>query len=117
MNTRLLCPNQLAEIRALEQVRPRFPEQLLVLFRESATEALNGCLGAWLNTDASQLQSFAHRLKGTAASFGALELRKKAEQLETDAGHEVPIERQRLLEIERIIEATDRAYSDWLTQT
>lgn len=116
MNTRLLCPDQLAEIRALEQVRPGFPEQILVLFREAAAEALDGCLGAWLNSDAAQLHSFAHRLKGTAASFGAVALREKAEQLETDAGHEAHIERQRLLEIERIIEATDQAYSDWLTR-
>ena len=116
MNTRLLCPDQLAEIRALAQVRPGFPEQILVLFRETAFEALDGCLGAWLNSDASQLKSFAHRLKGTAASFGALELREKAEQLETDAGREARIARQRLTDIEQSIEATHQAYSDWLQQ-
>lgn len=117
MTTPLLCPSQLAEIRALERVRPGFPEQMLALFGEAATESLDGCVGAWLSDDSPQLQSFAHRLKGTAASFGALALRQKAERLETDAGLETPIERQRLTDIAQTIEATRQAYADWLTRS
>ncbi len=117
MTRPLLCPSQLAEIRALEKVRPGFPAQMLALFGEAATESLDGCMGAWLSEDDHQLQSFAHRLKGTAASFGALELRQKAEQLEIDAGLEKPIERQRLTDIAQTIEATRQAYEDWLTRT
>nr|WP_239056947.1 Hpt domain-containing protein [Wenzhouxiangella limi] len=90
---------------------------MLALFGEAARESLDGCFGAWLSEDGPQLQSFAHRLKGTAASFGALELRQKAERLEIDAGRETPIERQRLTDIEQTIEATRQAYADWLSRT
>lgn len=116
MNERLLNREQLAEIRALARVRPEFPEQMLLLFKESATEALEGCRDAWLEQDARRLESFAHRLKGTAASFGASELREQAERLEMDADCEASIERQRLEDIEQTIEATYRAYADWLQQ-
>lgn len=111
-----LNPVQLDEIRALAKVRPDFPEHMLVLFEEAATEALEGCVGAWLSADADQLESFAHRLKGTAASLGAVELRSQAERLEMDAGTEASIQRRRLDELERAIEATCRAYADWLQQ-
>ena len=116
MNARWLSNDQLAEIRALAEVRPEFPEQMLVLFEEAATEALEGCLGAWLSADTDQLKSFAHRLKGTAASLGAVELRAQAERLEMDAGREANIQRQRLDELQHSIEATCRAYADWLQQ-
>jgi HPt (histidine-containing phosphotransfer) domain-containing protein len=109
-----LSPAQLEEIRALAQVRPDFREQVLVLFEDAATEALEGCLGAWLGGDTDQLQSFAHRLKGTAASIGALKLRSQAEKLETDAGNEARVERYQLDELEQSIDATCRAYAEWL---
>lgn len=114
MNARLLSADHLAEILALAEVRPKFPEQMLVLFNEAATEALEGCMGAWLGADADQLASFAHRLKGTAASLGAVELCAQAERLETDAGRGANIQRQRLDELEQTIEATRQAYADWL---
>lgn len=116
MSAELLEPGQLAEIRALSTIRPAFPEQMLGLFMESANEALEGCLGAWMSGDSRQLQAFAHRLKGTAASFGASRLRQQAESLENDAELEVQIKRQRLDAIERTIAETHQAYADWLQQ-
>jgi len=116
MNRELLDPAQLAEIRALARVRPEFPERMLTLFLESATEALEGCLGAWMANDVQQLKSFAHRLKGTAASFGAVQLRHQAERLETDASLDVGSQRRCLDNLEHTITATHQAYSDWLQQ-
>lgn len=116
MSAPLLDPGQLAEIRALSTVRPDFPEHMLELFTESASEALKGCLVARQTGDTRQLQSFAHRLKGTAASFGALQLRQQAEQLENDAILARNIKQQRLDAIERTIAKTHEAYADWLQQ-
>lgn len=114
MSNELLSPDQLAEIRALGQVRPGFPEMLLSLFESSAMEALEGCVGAWMCSDARQLESFAHRLKGTAASLGALDVRARAERLENDAGKDISIPRERLDSLALAIDATCQAYADWL---
>jgi len=98
----------------LAETSPHLPAQMLCLFEQAATEALEGCISAWMTSDADQLRSLAHRLKGTAASLGAVTLRDQAEKLETDAGNETRIERHRLDELEQSIEATCRAYAEWL---
>ena len=116
MNTELLDQAQLEEILALARLRPEFPERMLALFLEAANEALEGCLGAWMTNDVKQLRSFAHRLKGSAASLGALRLRQQAERLETDINLDVHDQRRCLDDLEHTITATHQAYSDWLQQ-
>ncbi|MGY6588018.1 MAG: Hpt domain-containing protein [Wenzhouxiangella sp.] len=66
---RRLNPDTLEEFQLLEQLQPGFCEKLLQRFEESFEQGL-AALGQTEETEADIL----HRLSGSAASFGALEL-------------------------------------------
>lgn len=112
----LLDPEHLAEIESLESARPGLRAHMLALFSGSARAGMNTCGSAWKAGNRESLAHAAHRLKGSAASLGAIRLRMLAAGVEKDAlsTRGALIGEDRLEELDVALEETITAYREWL---
>lgn len=76
-------PLDLKRLNSISKGRVEFQQRLLTVFMEKAEVDLAALKEAIAHSDFDQIQSYAHRLKGSSANVGASEVRAIAAQLET----------------------------------
>ena len=75
---------QLTSLRELQQPgEADFVTELIDLFLDEATSQLKALHGALMKDDAVEIQRVAHRLKGSSASMGAMQMAALFEELES----------------------------------
>lgn len=75
-------PLDLKRLNSISKGRVEFQQRLLNVFMEKARVDLAGLKEAIAHSDFDQIQSYAHRLKGSSANVGASEVRAIAGELE-----------------------------------
>lgn len=76
-------PLDLKRLNSISKGRVEFQQRLLKVFMEKAEVDLAALGEAIAHSDLDQIQSYAHRLKGSSANVGASEVRAIAAQIET----------------------------------
>ena len=109
--SRRLNPDTLEEFQLLEQLQPGFCERLLQRFEESFEQGL-----AALSQTEEAEADILHRLSGSAASFGALELADHIRRFERRIrqGHPGP-STDDIGELQTAIQQVPRDFRNWLT--